>query len=234
MVPDKEKSNEEASYGVPPVTMDEIKGKLESRKNGLENLAILDAYTKSQLTADMQNDHQKVLMREVKAEGKEKEQWLALRLKIEQQQQHYQTEETILYQKKTKPLAPKQTVIKNVFLAFVVGGAICTVGQIILNTFLANGLLEKEAGAATSAVLVFLGALFTGLGIYDELGKHAGAGSIVPITGFANSIASPALEFKREGFIYGVGARLFTVAGPVIVYGTFVSIIVGLIYFFVK
>ncbi|HOB81463.1 MAG TPA: stage V sporulation protein AC [Peptococcaceae bacterium] len=142
--------------------------------------------------------------------------------------------EQIVYQSTALRLAPKQTVVKNVVMAFLVGGTICLAGQVILNIFLQNGLAEKEAGAATSALLVFLGAFLTGLGYYDELGKVAGAGSIVPITGFANSIVSSAMEFKREGFVYGVGARLFTVAGPVIVYGTLVSILVGLIYFFIN
>jgi stage V sporulation protein AC len=119
-------------------------------------------------------------------------------------------------------------------MAFLVGGTICLTGQVMMNVFMQEGLSKLEAGGATSTLLIFLGALLTGLGYYDELGKIAGAGSIVPITGFANSIVSSAMEFKREGFVYGVGARLFTVAGPVLVYGTMVSMLVGLIYYFLK
>lgn len=106
------------------------------------------------------------------------------------------------------------------------------IGQIIINLFRLGGLTVSEASAAATAVLIFLGALLTGLGVYDDIAKFAGAGSIVPVTGFANSIVAPALEFKREGYILGVGARLFTVAGPVLVYGIVTSIIVGLLYFF--
>jgi stage V sporulation protein AC len=126
---------------------------------------------------------------------------------------------------------PKVPVIKNVIAAFIVGGIICSIGQIILNAFTIKGFTDVQAAAGTSGILVFLGALLTGLGIYDELGKFAGAGSIVPITGFANSITSPALEFKREGYIYGIGAKVFVIAGPVLLYGTLASIIVGLIFF---
>lgn len=105
------------------------------------------------------------------------------------------------------------------------------IGQIIINLFRLGGLTFPEASAATSAVLIFLGALLTGLGVYDDIARFAGAGSIVPITGFANSIVAPALEFKREGYVLGVGARLFQIAGPVLVYGIVTSIIVGLIFF---
>jgi len=119
-------------------------------------------------------------------------------------------------------------------MAFLVGGSICVIGQIINNLFLQGGLSIKDAAAATSSFLIFLGAFFTGLGYYDELGKVAGAGSIVPITGFANSIVSSALEFKSDGYISGVGARIFNIAGPILVYGTLVSILVGLVYYFAR
>lgn len=105
------------------------------------------------------------------------------------------------------------------------------IGQIIINLFRLGGLTFPEASAAATAVLIFLGALLTGLGVYDDIARFAGAGSIVPVTGFANSIVAPALEFKREGYVLGVGARLFTIAGPVLVYGIVTSIIVGLIFF---
>ncbi|SHH71118.1 stage V sporulation protein AC [Caloranaerobacter azorensis DSM 13643] len=129
---------------------------------------------------------------------------------------------------------PKPTFLKNSLWAFFIGGIICTFGQFIINFYKNMGLDKDGVSAATAITLVFLGAFFTGLGWYDKLGKRAGAGSIVPITGFANSIVSPAMEFKREGFIFGVAARMFTVAGPVLVYGYGSSVIVGLIYYLVK
>ncbi|KGG81162.1 stage V sporulation protein AC [Caloranaerobacter azorensis H53214] len=129
---------------------------------------------------------------------------------------------------------PKPTFLKNSLWAFFIGGIICTFGQFIINFYKNMGLDKEGVSAATAITLVFLGAFFTGLGWYDKLGKRAGAGSIVPITGFANSIVSPAMEFKREGFIFGVAARMFTVAGPVLVYGYGSSVIVGLIYYLVK
>jgi stage V sporulation protein AC len=136
-----------------------------------------------------------------------------------------------LYKKRVDSINPKPPIFKNVCWAFVVGGMICIIGQIIQDAFIYQGGLSKaDATASTSAVMIFLGALFTGLGVYDELGKRAGAGSIVPITGFANSIVAPAMEFKREGYVFGVGARMFTIAGPVIVYGTITAFIVGLIH----
>ncbi|WP_366922414.1 stage V sporulation protein AC [Metallumcola ferriviriculae] len=138
------------------------------------------------------------------------------------------------YQQLAQQVKPSQTWLKNAVAAFVVGGAITAIAQIIQNLFQAGGLTSKEAGTSTLVVMVFLGAFFTGLGIYDNLGKFAGAGSIVPITGFANSIVAPALEFKREGYVYGVAAKMFTVAGPVLVYGFVVSVIIGLVTFFLQ
>lgn len=126
---------------------------------------------------------------------------------------------------------PKSKVGWECLRAFLVGGGICVVGQLV-RTFAMNTLALDENGTAcfTSMVMIFLGAFLTGLGVYDILGKFAGAGSIVPITGFANSIVAPAMEFKREGFILGVGAKLFSVAGPVLVYGISASVLAGLIY----
>ena len=157
-----------------------------------------------------------------------------LRQEIERQQQRIAKPQQRAYQSTALKFVPPQTVVKNTIMAFLVGGAICLMGQIIKNIFLQNGLADKEASAATSSMLIFLGAFFTGIGYYDKLVKVAGAGSIVPITGFANSIVSSGLEFKKEGYIYGVGAHLFTVAGPVLVYGTMISILVGLVYYFAK
>ena len=138
------------------------------------------------------------------------------------------------YQNYVKQSMPKSHLLKECVMAFIVGGLICVLGEAL------NDLGEKvfrldEDGvnAFRSAVLIFLGALFTGIGIYDVLGRFAGAGSIVPITGFANSIVSPALEYKWEGYVLGVGAKLFTIAGPVLVYGISSSIIVGVIYYII-
>ena len=127
-------------------------------------------------------------------------------------------------------MAPKSPLWRDCLYAFVVGGLICTLGQLLLNGYLALGLDKTDAGTAMSMTLVFLSALLTGLSLYDNLAKYAGAGTLVPITGFANSVAAPAVEFKTEGFILGVGAKMFTIAGPVIVYGVSASVLYGLIY----
>lgn len=133
------------------------------------------------------------------------------------------------YQEYVKKKMPKPTYLKNLILAFIVGGLFCTIGQIIINYLKANGLDDKMASAATSISMVFIGALLTGLGVYDKIGKIGGAGAAIPITGFANAIVSPAMEFKREGFIFGVASKMFIIAGPVLVYGIGSSIIVGII-----
>lgn len=120
---------------------------------------------------------------------------------------------------------------KNLLWAFVTGGLICTGGQGLLNLFRWAGMNENAAATAVSMTLIFLSALFTGLGLFDKLAKHAGAGTLVPITGFANSMVSPALEFKSEGFVNGLGAKLFSIAGPVLVYGITASVVYGLVLF---
>lgn len=116
--------------------------------------------------------------------------------------------------------------------AFFFGGLICMIGQSIFNMYSYFGLDKDASAMATSVSLVFLAALFTGLGWYDRIAKHAGAGTLVPITGFANSVAAPALEFKTEGMILGLGAKIFIISGPVILYGTLASIVYGIIYYF--
>lgn len=139
------------------------------------------------------------------------------------------------YQDYIKDKVPKQTLLKNCINAFIWGGGICVIGQIIYNTYHSYfELSEKMSSNLQSVTLIFLGAFLTALGIYDNIGKHAGAGSIIPITGFANSIVAPAIEFKKEGYVMGVGAKMFSLAGPVIVYGITSSIIYGVIYFFIK
>jgi len=134
------------------------------------------------------------------------------------------------YGKLVKNMAPRSPLGKDCLFAFLVGGAICTLGQLIMDGYIALGLDKETAGTAMSMTLVALSALFTGLSLYDNLAKHAGAGTLVPITGFANAVAAPAVEFKTEGFILGVGAKMFTIAGPVIVYGVSASVIYGIIY----
>nr|WP_279233476.1 stage V sporulation protein AC [Desulfofundulus thermobenzoicus] len=135
------------------------------------------------------------------------------------------------YQQMVESLKPRPTVARNVFWAFVVGGLISVLGQLFLNFYQSRGLPLTEAGAATSATLVFLAALLTGLGVYDEIARFAGAGSIVPITGFANSMVAPAMEYRGEGLVLGVGARLFTTAGPVLVFGIVTAWIVAVLYY---
>ncbi len=116
--------------------------------------------------------------------------------------------------------------------AFFFGGLICMLGQSLIDMYKAFGLEQKSASLASSVTLIFLSAFFTALGLYEKLAKHAGAGTLVPITGFANSVAAPALEFKTEGWILGLGAKIFIISGPVILYGTLASIVYGLIYYF--
>ncbi len=135
------------------------------------------------------------------------------------------------YQNYVDKVTPNSTTVFNVLKAFVVGGAICIGGQFILDFWTNQGLSEDDAASATSITLIFIGIFLTALNIYNKIGKFAGAGSIVPITGFANSIASPAIEFKSEGLILGIGAKLFQIAGPVLVYGISSSMLVGFIYF---
>lgn len=133
------------------------------------------------------------------------------------------------YQKFAKEKIPKPTYFRNNVAAFIVGGLICVIGQIILNFLLKKGLNQKDAALGTTIILVFIGSLLTGLGVYDKIGKFAGAGAAIPITGFANSIVAPAMEFKREGFIFGVASKMFVIAGPVLVYGVGSSILVGIL-----
>ncbi|MDV3426994.1 MAG: stage V sporulation protein AC [Bacillota bacterium] len=132
---------------------------------------------------------------------------------------------------KTKP---KPKIFKNCLFAFVVGGAICDVGQLFQNLFTMINVPAEDVSTYVAIVMVFIGAFLTGVGIYDKIAAFAGAGSVVPITGFANSIVSPAMEYKKEGFVFGVGAKMFTIAGPVLVYGISSSFVVGIIYYFIN
>ena len=134
------------------------------------------------------------------------------------------------YDALVKELSPKSPIWKDCLKAFLVGGLICALGQGIMNFYMHLGAEEEAAGTFMSMTLIAISALLTGLSLYDNIAKHAGAGTLVPITGFANSIAAPAIEYKTEGFILGVGAKMFTIAGPVIVYGITASVVYGLIY----
>ncbi|MCX8129265.1 MAG: stage V sporulation protein AC [Clostridia bacterium] len=138
------------------------------------------------------------------------------------------------YEQYVEKVSPKSRIVRNVVRAFVVGGSICIVGQFINNLLAMRGIDKDTVSNLTALILVFLGALLTGLNIYDELGRYAGAGSIIPITGFANSIVSPAMEFKSEGYLVGVGSKMFVIAGPVLVYGISTSVIVGIIHYLLR
>lgn len=128
--------------------------------------------------------------------------------------------------------SPPSSLLADMLWAFVIGGLICTVGQFVSDFYTARGLAQVESSAATAITMVFLGALLTGLHLYDKIAQKAGAGTLVPITGFSNAIVSPAMEFKSEGLVLGLGAKMFVIAGPVLVYGISASVIYGLILFF--
>ncbi len=139
------------------------------------------------------------------------------------------------YLKYVSLTAPKTKETRTLFRAFWVGGFICVIGQGIRTLYeQAFGLSGDELSSYVSMTMVFLGALLTGLGVYDRIGKYAGGGSIVPITGFANSVVSPAMEFKSEGYIYGLAAKMFLIAGPIIVFGVASGVLVGLVYYFIN
>lgn len=134
------------------------------------------------------------------------------------------------YSKIVKNASPKSKSVVNCLKAFLIGGTICLIGQGFTDLYMWLGIKEDTAKTLCSVSLIFLGVLLTATHIYDNIAKHAGAGTLVPITGFANAISSPAIEFKSEGFILGVGAKMFTIAGPVIVYGVVASVLYGLVY----
>ena len=135
------------------------------------------------------------------------------------------------YDALVRQLSPRSPLWKDTALAFAVGGGICALGQLIMNGWAALGLTAQEAGTATSVTLVFLSVLLTALGLYHRLARYAGAGTLVPITGFANAVASPAIDFRAAGVVTGTAVKMFTVAGPVIVFGTAASVVYGLILY---
>ena len=138
------------------------------------------------------------------------------------------------YGEMVKAASPSTTVFANCVKAFLVGGAICALGQVVHNILLRAGLAKDDAGLLTASILIVAAILLTVLGLYNRIGKHAGAGSVVPITGFANAIAAPAIEHKKEGLVLGASAKMFVIAGPVIVYGLATSVVVGLVYYFFR
>ena len=138
------------------------------------------------------------------------------------------------YNKLVKKNSPPSNLIKDVIIAFTVGGLICVVGQIISELYVKCGFSDEDAAALVSSTMIFLGAFLTGFGIYAKIAQFSGAGTLVPITGFANSIVSSAIEYRSEGFVTGVGAKMFIIAGPVLVYGISASVIYGIIYYFIK
>ncbi len=135
------------------------------------------------------------------------------------------------YRKWSQQQAPPTKKGRNLLLAFLIGGVICTVGQVIMGLLLGAGMVKDDASAVTTLIMIFIGAFLTGLNVYDNIGRVGGAGAAIPVTGFANSIVSPAMEYKKEGYVMGVGAKMFVIAGPVLVYGIVTSIIAGILYF---
>ena len=138
------------------------------------------------------------------------------------------------YKRYVEETSLKSNISANIFKAFIAGGVICCIGEAFLNLYVKIGISLEISRILETMTLIFLAALITGFGFYDNIAKHAGAGTLVPITGFANAIVAPAIDNKHEGFILGVGAKMFVIAGPVIVYGTVASIIYGIIYYFIK
>lgn len=138
------------------------------------------------------------------------------------------------YQQYVKKNSQKSPIVKDVLLAFVIGGLICVIGQAVQSGWSAAGLNKEDAGTATSCTLVLLSALLTGLNLYNKIARFGGAGTLVPITGFANAVVSPAIDFKSEGFVTGMAAKMFQIAGPVIVFGTLASVVYGVILMLFK
>ena len=133
-----------------------------------------------------------------------------------------------------KKHSPSSKKIKNSFLAFLFGGGICVVGELLSELYLSLGADKKDAGCLVTVTLIFIAALLTGLGVFDKIARHAGAGTLVPVTGFSNAVVSQAMDAKSEGYVMGVGAKIFTIAGPVILYGLLSGVVYGLIYYFYR
>ena len=138
------------------------------------------------------------------------------------------------YETMANEITPKSKIFQDCLKAFIVGGVICDIGQLIHNIYINFGFDEEKVMNIVPIIMIFIGALLTGTGTYSKLANFGGAGTVVPITGFSNAVVSPAIEFKKEGFVFGVAAKMFTIAGPVLVYGIGTSVIVGIVYYFIK
>lgn len=206
---------------------------IDNRETVLQNLNAMDMAAMEEILTELQEEHQHLVIREARSvDGAEQGYYRQLIKQNEKQRTMVQVTIDRAYQVQAKQVMPKAPLFKNVSRAFLVGGLICTFGQLIINTLMLQYSMDfKMAAPIASITIVILTGILTGIGIYDEIGRFGGAGSMVPISGFANSVVSAALEFKREGMIYGIGAKIFQIAGPVILYGTLASVILGLIYY---
>ena len=207
---------------------------IQQREESIKQLTQMDSAAMERLLIELREEHQHLVAFEAGAsDGVEQGYYRQLISQNQEQTTQVQTAIDKIYQKGIKPVTPKAPLMKNIARAFLVGGLICAFGQLIINGVMLQYHLDfKEAAPMASISIVIITALLTGIGIYDEIGRYGGAGSMVPISGFANSVVSAALEFKREGMIYGIGAKIFQIAGPVILYGTLASVGIGLIYYF--
>ncbi len=206
---------------------------LQQRERILRDLQEMDEDAMEQLLLELREEHQHLVFMETNSvDGAERGYYKQLLEQNEDQSLLIEKQLGQLYQQYAKQVTPKAPLAKNIGRAFLVGGLICAFGQLIINgVMLQYGVDFKTASPAASITIVVIAALLTGVGVYDEIGRYGGAGSMVPISGFANSVVSAALEFKREGMIYGIGAKIFQIAGPVILYGTLASVLIGLIYY---
>ncbi len=206
---------------------------LQNREKRLQKLQELDQANMEQLLLELQQEHQQLVSMEAGSiDLTEQRYYQELIEQNKEQTLRIQKEIDKEYQKQISLVTPKAPVLKNVLRAFLVGGTICLLGQLVINFMMLTYDADfKSASALASITIVVITAILTGIGVYDEIGRYGGAGSMVPISGFANSVVSAALEFKREGMIYGIGAKIFTIAGPVILYGTVASVVIGMIYY---
>lgn len=205
--------------------------RIQERQARLQNVSDTNTEDIEHILTELQEEHQHLVMMTANSvDGAEEGYYQQLIKQNERQRTMVETAIDKRYQALVKQVMPKAPLAKNISRAFLTGGLICTFGQLIINTVMLQYSVDfKMAAPIASITIVILTALLTGIGIYDEIGRFGGAGSMVPISGFANSVVSAALEFKREGMIYGIGAKIFQIAGPVILYGTLASVIIGLI-----
>lgn len=201
-------------------------------ENLLKQLKTMSEEKINALKAELNDEHQQLIFYQSHATQAEQTKYNQLILQNERQNMLINNYLQTQYLRLIAPTAPAKPLIKNTVRAFITGGSICLLAQVVINFLtLTTAFDSKTISGLGSVSIIIITAVLTGLGVYDEIGRFGGAGSMVPISGFANSIVSAALEFKREGMIYGIGAKIFTIAGPVILYGTFTSVIIGLIYY---